>query len=260
MPPSVSNTIHVTATRAQVVRILNDLPRLLNGSPGGAGGFVRALQVRVGLSILERIKDAFLVKAAGGTDAAGDSWKPLSPHTIAYGRKHPGVPKKRPFWTTHPSYSLTAKRRDRWWQLYYGFKAKFRGNKRRAAATAWVILRREQPGIRTLMDRFGNTPVEILRDTGLLLNSLSPGVPADDAPMSPPRKPSQVFRCTPGSVIIGTNRKGAAKHHEGDPPRFPQRRLWPEPSRWPAEWWSDAVGQLRQGVLAVILYILKGRP
>ncbi len=257
MPPSVSNTIHVTATRAQVVRILNDLPRLLNGSPGGAGGFVRALQVRVGLSILERIKDAFLVKAAGGTDAAGDSWPPLKPSTIAYGR---ALPRKRPFWQTHPSHALTPKRRDRWWQLYYGFKAKFRGNKRRAAATAWVVLRTEQPGIRTLMDKSKGKQVEILRDTGLLLNSLSPGVPADTAPMSPPKVRKQVFRCTPGVAIIGTNRKGAAKHHEGDPPRFPQRRLWPEPSRWPAEWWSDAVGQLRQGVLAVILYILKGRP
>jgi hypothetical protein len=259
MPPPVQNVIHVRASRAQVVRILNRLPGLIAGSPGAAGGFVRALQVRIGLAVLQRVKDAFVVKARGGTDEAGEKWKKLSPHTVAYGRRHPGIPKRRPFWTTHPSYLLTDKRRDRWWELYRRFKAKFGGNKSLAAATAWTVLRTEQAGIQTIMGKYGNTPVEILRDSGVLLNSLSPGVTADAAPMSPPKKPQQVFRCLPGEVIIGTNRKGADKHHKGQPPRFPQRRLWPDPSRWPQSWWNDAVGQLRQGVIAVVLYLLKGR-
>jgi hypothetical protein len=256
MPPSVQNVISVRATRAQVVRILNRLPGLIAGSPGAAGGFVRALQVRIGLAVLQRVKTAFIVKSHGGTDEAGERWEPLEKSTIAYGRS---LPRHRPFWQTHPSHALTPKRRERWWELYRQFKAKFGGNKSLAAATAWTVLRTEQPGIRTIMDKWGAKPADILRDTGVLLNSLSPGTTADAVPMSPPKKPHQVFKCLPGEVILGTNRRGADKHHKGQPPRFPQRRLWPDPGRWPQSWWNDCLGQLRQGILAVVLYLLKGR-
>src|SRR5437868_10069394 len=53
----------------------------------------------------------------------------------------------------------------------------------------------------------------ILRDTGLLFNSLSPGISA---------------RPNPGQVIVGTNDPKAAWHHRGTT-TIPARPLWPDP-------------------------------
>jgi len=86
------------------------------------------------------------------------------------------------------------------------------------------------------------------RATGLLLNSLSPGVASAE----------QVFRIGHGEVIVGTNRKGAAAQHNGVPGRLPQRRLWPEPSKWPASWWRDIMEQVRTGLVDIAMQLIKG--
>ena len=104
-------------------------------------------------------------------------------------------------------------------------------------------------GAKTLLELYGNTQVDILRDTGILLNSLSPGVPGS--------VPDQVFRIGVGEVIVGTNRKGAASHHQGIPGRLPQRRLWPEPSKWPASWWESILEQGRAGLIEIIIFVLQ---
>lgn len=258
----VQQTIHVRATRAEVIRALRQVPRLVSGR-GGASPLVKALQVRIGLAALSKIKQAFVVKACGGTDEAGERWRPLVPATIAYSRRHPGVPKKRPFWTFHPSFAVTKRQRARWWALYYGFKRIFHGNKGKAAALAWINLKRESGyTIVTLYDRYAGTPVEILRDTGLLFNSLSPGVPpaVPSPPVPPPKPPHQVFRFGTGGVIVGTNRRFAGTHHRGVPRRIPQRRLWPAPGRWPSSWWSAITEQARLGVLDLVIFLLRGVP
>ncbi len=145
------------------------------------------LQVRLGLTLLGRIKNAFIVKAKGGTDEAGLRWKPLAP--------------------------LTKK------------------------------LRRGKP------------PYLILRDTGLLLNSLTPGAITPGA-STPPVVPEQVFRLNPGVVTIGTVRPWAWAHHQGLPfrrPPLPQRRLWPEVSHWPSSWWLDLAEQAQQGIVDIVI-------
>lgn len=128
--------------------------------------------------------------------------------------------------------------------LYRQGLAQFKGNKASAAKRAWAILKRE--GATTLLAKYGGRSVEILRDTGLLLNSLSPGVASAD----------QIFRLAPGTVIIGTNRKGALFHHMGIPGRLPQRRLWPDPKRWPKSWRLDILEQLRQGMIDIMKEML----
>ncbi len=262
---ALSGVIHVRATRAQVLRELRRLPALVRGGPSGAGGAVAALQVRLGLSILGDVKTAFVQKAAGGTDEAGDRWTPLSPKTIAYSRRHPGLPPGKKRAERAPSYALTQAQRRRWWALYQSFggtRSKgrpyhARGSRSMAAARAWKILKSE--GATTLLDLYGSTRVQILRDKGLLLNSLSPGVQVGDQtpPVPPPKPPFQVFRLTAGVVILGTNRKWAITHHRGVPGRIPQRRLWPQPSRWPQRWWTGALRQAIMGVNDVIRYLLR---
>lgn len=254
----IQRTIYVRASLATVTQVVASLPQLAR-----MGGAADAMMVRVGMAALGRIRTAFVDKSRGGTDEAGDRWAPLSPKTIAYSRRHrkkPGDPRqsqvfsraKRLPWvprpkvraTYAPSYALTAKQRDRWWDLYRRGLAMFRGDKGHAARRAWVILKSE--GATTLIAEYGGAKVDILRDTGLLLNSLSPGTTV----------PEQVFRVLPGEVIVGTNRKGAAAHHRGIPGRLPQRRLWPEPRRWPPTWWLDIAETARGGLIDLIIHVL----
>lgn len=201
-----------------------------------------ALMRRIGLVALRRIKAAFLIKMKGGVDESGLKWPPLSPVTIAYRRMRAGrgrtrAERKRP---TMPSQALTTKQRDRWWALYRQGLVIFKGNKAAAARRAWTISKLE--GATTLLAKYGGMNVDILRDTGLLLSSLSPGV----------RNEHSIFRVGAGEVVVGTDRKGAIYHHTGVPARrLPQRRLWPDPSNWPNSWWADLIDQLRQGLIDI---------
>ncbi len=240
--------------RAKVLAIVHEASAMASGH--GANEATNALMVRMGLTALSLIKTAFVQKASGGTDEAGDHWPPLQRSTVAYSRKHPGVPlnvkgtENRAGFA--PSWMLTERQRKRWWALYASL----------GPIGAWIILKSE--GAKTLIGEYGDTPVQILRDKGFLLNSLSPGiVPSQDNPPVPPPKPSgeggeqQVFEIGPGEVIVGTNRPHAAAHHTGIPGKLPQRRLWPSPSNWPANWWAAIVEQGRMGMIDIILDQLK---
>lgn len=240
------NIVHTRVTYGNARQAITRLPALAR-----AGGPVAdAMMVRCGLAILGRIRQSFVVKARGGTDDAGDSWKPLSPKTIAYSRTRQrgrgGRTKAEKSRSNRPSQALTSKQQDRWWEVYRRQLAIRKGNKGHAAAVAWLVLKRE--GAQTLVDKYGNRQVEILRDTGLLLNSLSPGTTSSD----------QVFRVGHGEVVVGTNRKGARSHHRGVPGRLPQRRLWPDPRWWPASWYNDVLDQIRQGLVDLASLIIKG--
>lgn len=204
---------------------------------------------RCGLAVLARIKQAFIVKARGGTDEAGDSWPPLSPKTIAYSKtRKRGRSKADKKKAEFPSQALSKKQQDRWWQVYKQALATYKGDKSHAAAVAWFVLKKE--GAQTLVDKYGHKKVDILRDTGLLLNSLSPGVAS----------PHRIFKAGQGEVIVGTNRVGASAHHRGVPGRLPQRRLWPPPSKWPDSWWRDIIDQCKQGLLDLAAEIIKKGP
>lgn len=254
--------IRVKMSKRKVKAAIRRLPKDVRSA--------KAVWVRIGLTALQFIKEAFLVKAQGGADAAGEKWKPLSPFTIAYKRRHPGFNRRTGNFTKGrlpgskaraafaPSWMLTAKQRTRWWSLYGGLLRRYKGDKAHAAATAWSILKSE--GARTIMGVYGNAQVEILRDLGLLYNSLQPGVQPDQATATPPRIDRQVFKVQRGAVVIGTRRKWAWTHHKGIPGRLPQRRLWPEVDRWPSEWWNQIVRQARAGVKKMLIENLKGVP
>jgi hypothetical protein len=242
----MANEVHVRAHKAAIKAAV---ARSL-GVARNRGTIADAMMTRVGLTILGRIRTAFVVKARGGTDEAGESWKPLSPKTIAYSKTRQRgrggrtrTEKGRP---VRPSQALDNKQQARWWEVYRRQLAIYKGDKRHAAAVAWLVLKRE--GAKTLLDKYGHRQVEILRDTGLLLNSLSPGVMSNES----------VFRIGNGEIIVGTNRKGARGHHHGIPGRLPQRRLWPAPDKWPAPWWADIRDQVKQGMVDIILYSIKG--
>lgn len=237
--------IYLRASRAVIREIVRTLPRETVGGSTTAG----SIMARCGTVLLGRIRRAFIVKARGGTDEAGDRWAPLKPQTIAYSKTRSRgrggrlqIERRR---GARPSQALDSRQSERWWDLYRQGLRIFNNDKASAAKRAWAILKRE--GARTLLDKYGHRQVEILRDTGLLLNSLSPGVSTID----------QVFRIYRGEVIIGTNRKGASAHHNGVRGKLPKRRLWPPPNKWPSAWWQDLADEVQQGMVEVALQLLQ---
>lgn len=188
-------TIYVSARRPEVQRVIASLIPLLSGRQPDPTGGVQRLQLLAGMVALSLIKDAYVIKARGGMDAAGDKWAPLSEETLARRRQR-----------------ITKKKKGRKGQ--------------------------EEP------------KDEILRDTGILLNSLSPGVDP----------PFQVLRTEPGVVIVGTNVTCAKYHHSDKPrkmkkdgtPKLPQRRLWPTVDKWPSKWTGLIVKKVREGTLFLL--------
>lgn len=98
-----------------------------------------------------------------------------------------------------------------------------------------------------MLEVFGGRRVEILRDTGVLLNSLSPGQMSGGlfgayARPSGDGGAEQVFDLLQNGVIVGTTVKYAAAHQYGYPPKgIPARPFLPEsvPDVW-AQRWLDA--------------------
>ena len=264
------HTVNVHAKRREVATLLRRLPEIAAGRRGGAAVFVRAMHVRLGLAALGHIREAFVVKARGGTGQRLEQVFAQCAEEALDRRRHltlpragtPALsgarsPKPKARAKDRPSWMLTEIQRKRWWEVYRRKLAQYRGDKAHAAAVAWLVLKDE--GATTLMATYGGASVEILRDTGLLLSSLTPGAPPAEAESSPPRRPHQAFRLGRGEVVVGTTRPWARTHHEGVPGKIPQRRLWPPVPRWPAAWWADILTQARDGLIQVALYLLGRR-
>ncbi len=246
-------TLHLS--RPEVAARLALLGPILSGGVSDPSGMVQQLQLALGVQALSLIKEAFIVKARGGTDAAGISWPKLSPKTVAYSRKHPGLQRKHP--GDRPRGLLTDAQDKRWrgiwlhtwhWlQHKQGLGSKeAAGN---AAAHAWFVL--EAEGAKTILKEYGSVPVEILRDTDRLLNSLSPGIGG------PSGNPDQVFDLQPGAVAVGTNVVYAGTHHRGNPARnVPARPLWPEADQWPQAWIDELADILTQGLALIFRTVM----
>jgi Phage virion morphogenesis family len=82
----------------------------------------------------------------------------------------------------------------------------------------------------------------ILIDTGRLLASLD----------TTPGAPEQVFRTSDGRVDVGTLVPYAVFHHEGKPPKLPQRRLWPRPAQWSGDFWAAILSRARDALAGEI--------
>lgn len=219
--------IRTRATRAAVKAAIASIPQeLTEGSSD-----TQEILTNCGLAILERIREAFLVKSAGGTDDAGDRWAPLKPSTIAYSRS--GRTRTESKRSSQPSQALNSRQQTRWWSLYRQGLAIYKGDKAIAAKRAWAILKSE--GATTIVQKYGTRRVDILYKTGGLFNSITSKVTAS------------------GEIIISSDHPAAAAHHHGARNKgIPQRRLWPDPRNWPSSWWQDILDVIREGAVDMI--------
>lgn len=224
-------------TREELLRRLALAPLLLTDRGGRqAEAVTRAL----GVEMLAIIKEAYLVKSQGGTDDAGIKWGPLSPATVAYGRRHPGLNQKRgrAAKAGRGSRPLLTQRQDRLWRSVYARLVRQGRDSATAAKIAWTVAK--QAGGKTIIGQYGGTQVEIGRDTGRLLNSFSPGY--GDCILEP----------APGSVKVGTN-VAYAKHYHA------KRPLWPDdPARFPAAWIGRLGGVLDAAFAQALANFLGG--
>jgi hypothetical protein len=237
------STVTTSTSPEQVAAIMAAVPNVISGAqsalPPGAGdvsGAVRDLQMAIGTMAMSIIKDAFITKSRGGTDSAGIQWAKLSAHYIAYGRRHPGLKRKKA--GERPRGLLTQKQDDRWRKLcggvYHRLVAKGVEGKAAAAqgaAFAWAVLKTE--GAKTILKEYGDKDVEIGRDTGVMFNSASFGIDPQNA----------------ARVILKFNTKYAAAFHA-------KRPLWPADDAWPDVWLDQLTDILADGVVIVCRRLL----
>lgn len=265
------HVIYTRLSKAELFARLAEIPRILSGRTSDHLGIARGFKLRLAVAWFSKIKQAFIVKARGGTDEAGISWPALSKAYLAYGRgpfstrragkSAPGKVRGGPRDGQQKDGFLSKAQMKRWRQVYSQNVAWMAGReplgeaRSHAAAIAWNVLKRE--GAKTKLDVFGNRSVEILRDRGLLFNSLSPGVLAEsgpDASYSPPA--DQVVEDKPGSLAVGTNVE-YAKYHQGDDDKPGRRRLWPNADEVPASWQEDFNETAASGIPVAIEMIAR---
>lgn len=245
-------------SRAEARELANRLADLLTGANGQASGIASGFLSALGFAALSSIKDAFVTKAKGGTDEMGIKWPKLSRPYLAYGRRFgrgeqarlkraAGLGAGHRYAPGGRKGLLTREQLRIWRQIYARTLRRLllsmdeQEAKRVAAGHAWKVLKDEHQA-RTKLEVFGNRHVEILRDTGVLLNSLSPGRLASDGYRKPGGDGAQhqIFELRTASVIVGTNVKYAAAHNYGIPGRMPRRQFLPDDeSQVPDLWWED---------------------
>jgi hypothetical protein len=258
---TASNAVYFRGSRYAARQLAYRFVGMLTGREADSQGLARGVFATLGYAALSDIKDDFVRKARGGTGEDGVTWPKLSPKTIAYGRRFgPGeksrlkraaglgranskAPGGRPG-------LLTAAQLKQWKAIYRSVLARLMvtmgagAAKAQAARIAWAKLKKA--GAKTMLEVYGSRQVDILRDTGVLLNSLSPGElggAAGSITSSPPSADggeAQVFKLFESGVIVGTTVPYARDHQEGDPARnLPPRPFLPThgiPPAWLANW------------------------
>lgn len=229
----LTETIHYRGSRSDLVAMLGRLPSIAAGNDALSMGEATGLALRVGTTAMAIQRDAYIVKARGGTDEAGLSWEPLRPSTI---RHRLGKTKMS-----------DARRKS----IVARYEKRFNEYQREFSRTRRERFNRD-------VQQF--VPHEILRDDGTLFNSLSPGLAGEV-------RPDGILQVNPGECVGGTNVPYAIYHHSDEPrklradgqPVLPQRRLWAEPSQWPQTWWNMIGGSAVRGMALIVIRWVSGR-
>lgn len=235
--------IHTRLRRDELRTRLAEIPRILSGRLPDKLGIARGFMLRLAVAWLSKIKQAFIVKARGGTDECGISWPPLSKKYLAYGR---GPKSTRTAGKLSPGGKdgFMSKAQLKQWRRTYARNLAWLATdlplseaKSQAARIAWAEAKRA--GVKTKLEVFGNREVEILRDRGLLFNSLSPGVLSERGPSADYEPPEgQIVNLSPGELAVGSNVE-YLKYHQGTPEKPGRRRIWPSASEIPVSWIED---------------------
>lgn len=253
--------VYFRGNRRQAIELTRRVLASLTGQTPDSSGIARGVFTGIGLAALTTIKREFAVKSRGGTDSAGVKWHPLSKEYIAYKRRFgPGeraaLKKAAGLGPGHRHGIggnrglLSADQKKQWQQIFgtrlarLSLSMPIKEAKELAARIAWATMKRR--GAKTMLETFGNRQVEILKDTGVMFKSLSPGE-MHGVTYSPP--PDQVFDLLANGVIVGTTVPYATFHQHGTGKRH--RPFLPEgdvPEAWEDEWLVTGLDALEIGM------------
>lgn len=263
---------HIVYFRGNRELVRNAVIQTVRGVTGNADTHLplaRGVLTAIGLAALGDIKSDFVRKARGETGEDGNTWPKLTKKYLAYGRRFgpgeqaalkraEGLGRGHRLAPGNNKGLLTAAQLKRWRGIFASVLARLAASmdlaaaKARAAQVAWAILKRE--GARTKLDVFGSRQVEILRDTGDLLNSLSPGEFLPTGEYTPPA--DQIWEIQGNGIIIGSKLPYARAHNRGYPPKkIPARPFLPV-DRIPAVWaerWQAAANRATATAIATAL-------
>ena len=272
--------VYFHGTRQMARRLARRIAGMLVGRETDTERVARGVFLTLGFAALNSIKQDFIVKSRGGTGEDGVKWPPLTKEYLAYGRspgegrgsgrrfgpgekaalkKAAGLGKQHRFGIGADRGLLTKAEKKRWESIYgsrvtrLSLSLPLEDAKTFAAKIAWAQIKRE--GAHTMLETFGNRKVDILRDTGVLFNSLSPGQldgAGPDAVYSSPTSDGgsqQVFELLGNGVIVGTSVPYGIYHQEATSPN----RLRPFlptgniPERWEQNWLDAGLVALEVG-------------
>lgn len=203
-------------TDLEIRTVLAELPRALAGQRAGpeARALARTIAEVIGVEALAIIKEAYVEKGRHNADLAGVKWRPLSPYTLAYKRRHPGLGRRRGYARKagRGKRPLLTAVQDRTWRRIYAAMLHKKKMPKEAASIAWAAVKKM--GGRTVRAEYAGGPYEIGRDTGRLINSLSPAAPGN------------ILRVRARETVVGTN-VAYADLFAAVRPIIPER--WPEP-------------------------------
>lgn len=249
---------------------LDRLGSFLTGQEPDQGGIVQQLQLAVGTELLGKVKTAYTDKAEGDTDEMGISWPALAASTLALRHKGTSARVVKKLGDSIPNLPKHRQRliRQQYLRLVELYRAEEFSSKAgaRARRVAQRLLRLMRPHITAA--RYKKLTKElakplrhdqaqalaiagafslILRDTGRLLNSLTPGTKSAD----------QVLESEPGQIAVGSN-VDYLKYHQSDRPRkkkrdgtdrLPRRQVLPDDAKpIPPGWWADMLAVYSRGL------------
>ncbi len=268
-----NSVVYFRGSRQQAKEIVYQLAGMLTGKVRDSANIAKGVFLAIGFAALSDVKADFVRKARGGRGEDGETWPKLSKAYLAYQRRFgpgeqkalkaaAGVGAAQRFGVAGNKGLLTKAQQKRWNGLFARLLARYLLSmpageaKARAAQVAWATVKRE--GAKTMLEVYGNRTVEILRDTGILLNSLSPGRIAGDSYEKPSGDggAEQIFETIANGVIVGTNVPYAASHNYGDAKRgIPKRQFLPPvpPAAWVDRWLGVANDALLAAARRVFL-------
>jgi hypothetical protein len=270
----MTGRVYFRGSKREAIDVVNRVRMMLTGRIPDEMGVAASAFVAMGMAALSDIKADFVRKARHGVGEDGVKWQPLKQATLAYSRRFgPGEQKQlkaahgldRRHRFAPVGTGLLSAEQLQDWKGHYRSNLKWLATKHPlqdakviAAAIAWN--RVKAAGGKTKLEVYGDRPHEILRDTGVLLNSLSPGeIGGGDGSIytkpSTPGGPDQVFRVMGNGVIVGTNLIYAATHQYGDAKRgIPARPFLPKrtPPHWKRRWMRALSVALEAGLVRIM--------
>lgn len=242
--------IHFKGTRYEARQLVYRLREMLVGKAPDALGIAKGFTTCIGFAALSDVKDAFIEKARAGTDEMGVQWQPLKPATIARRRLGPDdlkIPTIKLRSDVVKRYIASKAGKELLARLMLSLSPEQAKSRVRQIAGQLATGKTGLNKVETL----GYRTVEILRDTGVLFNSMSPGVLSSVGPDASYTKPTakggdqQIFNVRPGAVVVGSNVPYAATHQYGRG-HVPQRKMLPVSTfDIPEVWWDRwlAIGE-----------------